>query len=222
MDMDIIRRIKPLIASFEKLNIAYKITLLIILVSFASTIFPHQALAVTIENEKEKPLLLIFILNDHLDFVRQTNSKALQKYRNDEYQKALIRQQLLAQRVQEYLEEQRSPLAPYAKILITLKNWKKIIALANAESTMCKRYREETANCWGIGGANLWTLGKDLGEGIKSVNNFLSNNPKKSKVKYAQMDFKQMNGLYKQPAAEHWVYNNETVYQDLTKIEQSL
>ena len=222
MDMDIIRRIKPLIARFEKLHITYKITLLIILVSFASTIFPHEALAATIENEKGKPLPFVFTVNDHLEFVRQTNTTAVQKYRENEYQKALQKQQLLAYRVQQYLEQQNSPLALYSSNLITLKNWKKIVALSNAESSMCTHYPERTANCWGIGGANLWTLGKDLGEGIKAANNFLATSPKKSKVKYSQMTFKQMNGLYKQPPANHWVYNNEKVFQDLTEIEQGI
>jgi hypothetical protein len=36
------------------------------------------------------------------------------------------------------------------------------------------------------------------------------------------MSFDEMNGLYKQPAAAHWAYNAQTVYDDLSAIENSL
>jgi hypothetical protein len=88
---------------------------------------------------------------------------------------------------------------------------------------MCKHYPVNKANCWGIGGSNLWYMGSNLGEGILSMNKFLKHlSGNNSKVKYTQMTFKQMNGLYKQPAAQHWVDNNQAVYDDLTAIENSL
>jgi hypothetical protein len=31
-----------------------------------------------------------------------------------------------------------------------------------------------------------------------------------------------MNGLYKQPAKNHWVYNNKVVYEELEKLEHGL
>jgi hypothetical protein len=130
-------------------------------------------------------------------------------------------QQRLTQEVQAYLVSQRSPLAEYASTLVTLKNWKQIVALANAESTLCRNYPEALANCWGVGGSALWDMGDNLGQGVVKMNQFLNTNPK-GPVKYAQMSFDRMNGLYKKPAAAHWAYNAETVYDDLAQIENSL
>ena len=125
-------------------------------------------------------------------------------------------------KVQTYLASKKSPLAEHTDILISVPNWKRIVALANAESGMCRFYPKKLANCWGVGGSKLWDMGNDLSDGILEMNDFLINYPKKSKVKYHQMTFKQMNGLYKQPAAPHWLYNVQVIYDDLTAIENSI
>ena len=65
-------------------------------------------------------------------------------------------------------------------------------------------------------------MGNDLGDGIMAMNRFLNAYPKLSQLKYSQMSFEQMNGLYKQPAAKHWIVNNQIVYNDLTVLEKSL
>src|SRR6185436_4638665 len=110
----------------------------------------------------------------------------------------------------------------YANVLVSVSNWKQIIALANAESTLCRNYPVAKSNCWGVGGAKLWDMGSNLGDGILSMNQFLTMYPRNSNVKYAQMTFKQMNGLYKQPAANHWLYNAQSVYDDLTSLEKNI
>lgn len=159
---------------------------------------------------------------DYQDYLSQINQDLTDQYYQTQAQLAALRQQRLNQKVQIYLQEQGSPLADYASVLVSLRNWKKIVALANAESSMCEKYPVSTNNCWGVGGATLWTMGSNLGEGIVAMNHFLNMYPKHSRVKYSQMSFDQMNGLYKQPPADHWVNNNQTVYDDLVAIEQSV
>jgi hypothetical protein len=181
--------------------------------------FPHQSLAYTAPIE---PKPLVFVLGDHIVYLDVLSFQMSKLYEKKVMQEELNKQILLGQEVKEYLEENGSPLAEYATTLIQLNNWKKIISLSNAESGMCKHYPEDKANCWGIGGANLWYMGSNLGEGILTMNHFLNTYPNRSKVKYAQMTFQQMNGLYKQPAAQHWVDNNQAVYNDLTTIENNL
>jgi hypothetical protein len=87
---------------------------------------------------------------------------------------------------------------------------------------MCRRYIERLANCWGVGGSDLWDMGENLGEGVVAMNRFLNVAPMRSSIKYSQMNFEQMNGLYKQPPGDHWVYNNLEVYNELTALEKNL
>jgi hypothetical protein len=53
-----------------------------------------------------------------------------------------------------YLKSKNSPLAAHVDALSDQTQWKLIIAIADAESSYCKR--KELNNCWGIGGA--WNL----------------------------------------------------------------
>jgi hypothetical protein len=215
--MDIVRKIKPLKATFDNLSFAQKTSLLVILLSLFNLIIPHETFAAT------KPDLqpLVFVLGDHTEFVAQARRRALADYQTRKLQVELKRKELLANKVRNYLNKYNSPLANYSAQLIELKNWKQIVALAAAESSLCRKYPAGKANCWGVGGAALWDFGDDLGQGIQSMDNFLNNYPKRSKIKYSQMSFERMNGLYKQPAADHWVDNNQAVYNDLTALEKT-
>lgn len=122
-------------------------------------------------------------------------------------------------RVEAWLKSKGSPMTEYTDILMEQKHWKRILSIANAESTLCKRYPTASANCWGIGGENLWDLGDNLGEGIAAANKFLETQPGRSKKKYAEMTIEEMNGLYKQPYGAHWSVNNYTILQELDELE---
>lgn len=165
---------------------------------------------------------MVFELGSHFDYMEQLRLVAMQTYQKQKLQQELEKQARLAISLKRYLVKRNSPLADYSSVLIKQNNWKKIVALSNAESSMCRRYPVDKSNCWGVGGASLWDMGDDLGEGVVSMNKFLNNHPTRSKVKYSQMDFTIMNGLYKQPPADHWVYNNQIIYDDLTALERSL
>lgn len=227
MDLDIIRKIKflHLKASSQTLALKHKLTLILILISLLTTLMPHESYAA--ENKTGLTDLwprLVFDLSDigYKDYLDTRSQELSDQYYQEQLHQQAVRQVKLTSQVRTYLEQQKSPLSEYAAILITLRNWKTIVALANAESTMCRKYPIDTANCWGVGGTNLWDMGANLGEGIVAMNHFLNKYPLRSPVKYSQMNFEQMNGLYKQPAAVHWVANNKTVYDELVSIENNL
>ncbi|MBX4191256.1 MAG: hypothetical protein KW804_00455 [Candidatus Doudnabacteria bacterium] len=185
---------------------------------------PHSVSAWTIKAPTaNKPILVIDTKNTTLPTVVQAFKTTFKDKAKEEAlrQESFKRGQLI-NKLREYLEANRSPLAEHADVLVSTKNWKKIIALANAESTMCRRYPTATANCWGVGGSNLWDFGSSLADGVLGMNKFLNNYPLRSVVKYSDMPFKQMNGLYKQPAANHWLYNVQVVYDELTVLEKSV
>lgn len=227
MDLDIVHKIKflHLKASFQTLALKHKFTIILILVSFVTTLMPHESYATPDQNDQpDQSPVLVFDLSD-LGFNDYLDMRSLElndlNYQEQIRQQAIKRKNLTA-KVRAYLEKQGSPLAEYAAVLIILRNWKTIVALANAESSMCRKYPADTANCWGVGGANLWDMGNNLGEGLIAMNHFLNKYPLRSPVKYSQMTFEQMNGLYKQPPADHWLDNNKIIYDDLVAIEKSV
>ena len=216
--MDIIKKIRPLKATYLSLSLKQKLGIVITLLSLTTFMLPHETYA----SEIPKQPSMVFVVGNQVVYLTNLNLQLQKLYEGQKMQQDLNRQIILGQRVKSYLQAQGSPLAAYATTLIQLNNWKKIIALSNAESGMCKHYPESKSNCWGIGGSNLWYMGSNLSEGILTMNHFLNTYPNHSSVKYSQMTFKQMNGLYKQPPAQHWVDNNQAVYDDLTAIENSL
>jgi len=225
MNTDIVRKIKfhHVKANFETLAGRHKFFFIIFLFSILATLAPHMTAAQTTPEQANEPTMLFDTSNtDYQDYLDALNQDLTDQYYQTQAQLAVLRQQRLIQAVHDYLQAQGSPLADYAEVLVSLRNWKQIIALSNAESSMCERYPVSTNNCWGVGGTNLLTLGSNLGQGIIAMNHFLNANPRRSKVKYFQMSFEQMNGLYKQPAAQHWVDNNEIVYDQLAVIERSV
>ena len=227
MDIDIIRKIKipHLKASFETLALKHKFVIVLCLLSFSTTLMPHEAYGSQAKSQRsDTQPLLVFNLSDtgYQDYIDGISQVLTQQYRQQQLELQAMRQKKLTEEVQAYLENQGSPLANYASTLVTVRNWKKILALANAESSLCRNYPVNKANCWGVGGAKLWDFGSNLGDGVIAMNHFLNNYPLSSHIKYSQMTFARMNGLYKQPPAQHWVDNAQTVYNDLTNIEQNL
>jgi hypothetical protein len=218
--MDIVKKIKPLKATYESLRWYHKIGSAIVIVALMTTVFPQKSFAS--EGEQEIFPEIVFEAGDHTQFMEEILDDASFQYRHETAVQKLQRQLKMNGALKEYLQKKRSPLAEYSAIILQQNNWKKIIALSNAESSLCRRYIEEKANCWGVGGSNLWDMGENLGDGVVAMNKFLNTAPNKSKVKYSQMNFEQMNGLYKQPPGDHWVYNNLEIYNELTALEKSL
>ncbi len=216
--MDIVKKIKP-IATHRNLSLRNKLVIIIFLVSLFGIIAPHIML---VQAKTEPGDTLTFVVGDYDEYLATIQARAEKKYTHEQVVQQLRTQIKLTERVKEYLQSQNSPLADHVPTLLQQNNWKKIVALSNAESSLCKRYPIDSANCWGVGGSDLWKMGDNLDQGLISMNRFLNNYPLRSKVKYAQMSFENMNGLYKQPAREHWLNNNLHVYNELTALENKL
>ncbi|MBI4049387.1 MAG: hypothetical protein HY395_01025 [Candidatus Doudnabacteria bacterium] len=212
-------KIKPLKASYDKLSQWHKLIILLLITSFISLAVPHQTLA---EEKTDSASGLVFMIGDHETFISELSVEVKQKFAEAQLQKELDQKRQLTLKLEKYLNAYNSPLADVASTLVNLKNWKKVVALAAAESSFCRKYPVGTANCWGVGGSELWNFGTNLHEGVIAMDKFLETHPKRSNVKYSKMSFENMNGLYKQPAAEHWLANNEAVYKDLVAIENNI
>jgi hypothetical protein len=77
---------------------------------------------------------------------------------------------ILAQKLQAYLENYKSPLAPYAKEIITLPQWQRALAITYQESKFCIYAKNN--NCGSIGvkpGHRLWRQYANAYEGFKDV-----------------------------------------------------
>ena len=125
--------------------------------------------------------------------------------------------------LRDYLAKKKSPFADCVDTIVELKNADKILALSNAESALGRRAPAGKHNYWGVGGSKLWKMGNNVCEGIVSMDNFLNEYPKRSSVKYTEMSFVDMCGLYKQPcpgkASHHWVKNNQVIIADLSTMK---
>jgi hypothetical protein len=220
--MDILQIVKPkkifFKASFNKLSFPYKFIILIVVASMLSLMFPVHATS----SEFTQPYPLIFVQGDQAEYLSGLFNNSLKQYRITRLETELKKQRTLTGALSVYLRAYNSPLADYADIIVKTDNWKKILALANAESSLCRKYLTHTNNCWGVGGSTLWTMGSNLSEGIVAMDDFLKNHPRSWDTKYADMTFEEMNGLYKQPPGDHWVYNNQSIYEDLTNIENNI
>ena len=115
--------------------------------------------------------------------------------------------------VQQYLEANNSPLAPYAAYFVAQHDWVKILAISNAESNMGLHCYVN--NCWGIGSVyNLKTY-KTMPDAIVDVQALIDK-------RYENMTLDQMDGVYVQPRSQSWLLATTKVYNDLEKIQQQI
>ncbi len=123
--------------------------------------------------------------------------------------------------LREYLAKRNSPLAACADTLVDQENMDKILSLGAAESGLAKRYIRSTNNIWGWNGGRS-NMGATLCDAVVQMNTNLENYPRRSVVKYADMSYTDMCGLYKQPCKEkgnhHWVRNNQAIVNDMTRL----
>lgn len=126
--------------------------------------------------------------------------------------------------LRDYLKSKNSPLVSATDTLITLPSWRRILALSNAESSFCKNLsdnRLKLHQCWGVGGSEPWDFGDNWDEAVVNMQAFLNNYPGKNnpnQPKYIDWTYVQMNGVYKQPAANHWLVNIYTIEEELKNI----
>src|SRR3989344_6032841 len=137
--MDVIQIIKPKIlplkASYDKLTIKSKLGVLILLISLSSISIPHQTFAET----KPNSIDIIFEVGDYEDFLLNKTLAAEEAYRYELLLKQAQKKQELARKLQQYLADNKSPMANHVETLLSLPYWKKVIALSNAESSFCRK-----------------------------------------------------------------------------------
>ena len=75
--------------------------------------------------------------------------------------------------LKQYLTVKGSPLADHVSAISGQSQWKLIVAIAQAESSSCKKYPEHTSNCWGVGGASNLMQFPNLDAAIAHVNQLL-------------------------------------------------
>lgn len=195
-----------------------KIIVVATLITMVFWMYPGTLEAVKVAQGAEaKPEALVFEIDPNKQ-LSQTNIE--QNQLSFEELKLSSSDYHLETLLKEYLQKRGSPLADCTTVLLeeAPKNWEKILALANAESGLGKRYPKQTANMWGVGGAKLWDFGETACDGVRGMNDFLNNYPKRG-TKYSDMTIEQMNGLYKQPARAHWVNNNKFILNILAEFK---
>lgn len=73
--------------------------------------------------------------------------------------------------LREYLESKKSPMAEHAEFLLSLENYRYVIAISHAEGHMCK-HQIRANNCWGIGGTRPESY-KTLPDGLVRANDLI-------------------------------------------------
>jgi hypothetical protein len=115
-----------------------------------------------------------------------------------------------------YLEKKGSPLATYTDILLAQKDWKTIIAISNAESTMGKHCYYN--NCSGIYGrydqgyAGLKRY-ETKADWIVDLQSLLSK-------RYEGWTLDKMNGIYVYPRSTSWIRATSSIYTQLNQVQQ--
>lgn len=145
-----------------------------------------------------------------------TNQPLVFKINDFQNQNSLTLQQAaqvdpLSADLQAYLQNYNSPLANYVPQLLTVDNWKQIVAISFVESHMCQY--QIYNNCSGIGGQGHLYKYKDLSDWINGMSTLLS-------AHYSGWTLAEMDGVYVQPYSPNWRYGSERVLAELTVLEQ--
>lgn len=192
-------------ASFNALRTSKeKLVILIALFSLVTWIFPAagKAHAEAVGQTKS----LVFEINpDSINALLNPRNKN-PNFENIDKEVTLVRQ---------YLQSKNSPLANYTEILLAQPDWKTIIAISNAESTMGKHcYYNNCSGIYerfGIGYAGLKKY-DTMADWIVDLQQLINQ-------RYDGWTLAEMNGTYVYPKSRSWLYATTTVYNDLDKIQ---
>ena len=108
------------------------------------------------------------------------------------------------EKLQAYLEQKGSPLAPYAGNILESSYWSTILGICKIEQSkaggICNRLPGgQNWNLWGIGGASGLNYYSTAEEGIAAISDLLT--------KYEARGYdtiEKLNGYYVQPASSNW------------------
>lgn len=181
-------------------------------------IHPEAALAANLQTSGHEALVFEIKQENSEELIRPKQTfLTLEDIQNSDpdfhYQKLL----------QEYLTAKRSPMANCTDVLTKLDTHEKILSLSAAESSFGKRTTKGTFNYWGVmQGRGLKKMGNSPCEAVVNMDKFLNEYPRRSAIKYDDMTYAQMCGIYKVPCKEksshHWVKNNNQIISDLRAL----
>jgi hypothetical protein len=132
----------------ETLPVVDRVFLLTSLVAVMSLVFPHPALASSIEREAP----LVFEIENPTYLAIKFQNLPLAESIPEEIR--LWKNHPEDNRVQileDYLISRNAPIAPYASTLLKNEHYRLILGISFAESNFCK-HQIKPYNCWGIGG----------------------------------------------------------------------
>ncbi len=113
------------------------------------------------------------------------------------------------EKLKQYLEEKKSPLAGITNTLAELKHWEMVLAISNSESSLGKRCYNN--NCSGIGvepGHPLWRDYASKSDWAKDLDRLLEK-------RYKDWTLEKMNGVYNQPGSKNWLLASKQILEDL-------
>lgn len=112
-----------------------------------------------------------------------------------------------------YLENKKSPLtSDEISLLVEQKHWKLLIAIAAIESQYCRR--QQSFNCWGIGGDSAYRHYESFSDAIVDANNFIERWHQKGRW----LTVADMNGSYVVPYSPNWEYVVNKVLKDIEEL----
>lgn len=108
-------------------------------------------------------------------------------------------------KLEKYLQSKNSPLQSESRVIAEQENWKLILSISYAESTLGKKCYYN--NCSGIGGSQIRTY-KSLKNWVIGFNGLLER-------KYKDQSLEQMCGVYVQPCNPNWLLANKQILSEL-------
>lgn len=129
----------------------------------------------------------------------------------------LVQNDLLVQKVQNYLSEKGSPLAVYADEIVKLPQWQRALAISYVESNFGKYCSDN--NCSGIGVSprhSSWRRYSTKLEWFKDMSALLEKPIYKEKF----TNCKAMKGVYVVPGSSRWVNGCTQVSNDLLALTE--
>ncbi len=110
------------------------------------------------------------------------------------------------ERLQVWLSDRKSPLAPYSSSILESPYWSTIIGICHIEQSkdggICNRLPGgKNWNLWGIGGSSGLAYYSTPEQGIQAISELLA----KYETEYGKTTIEQLNGFYVLPASNNWL-----------------
>jgi hypothetical protein len=121
----------------------------------------------------------------------------------------------LASRVRQYLENKKSPLAPYAYLIVRQQNWEQAMGIIYVESNYCSV--AANFNCGSVGvkpGHKQWKKFENPFDGFKAVTELLD----KPLYKDHYDTCKEKIGVYVVPGSTRWLRGCEQVEKEMKNL----